>query len=79
MQQDSSNFSVGDSVRFVHHASPAGAPSKVVGEVAGINDGIATVDVLVVLGGRPAFVTKRPWELEKVRVDAAPLNRSRSG
>ena len=81
MQHVSSNLLVGDSVRFVHatHRAPASTETVVVGEVAGINPGIATVDVMVVLGGRPTYLTKRPWELEKVEADEAPISRSRSG
>ena len=82
MQQVSSNLLVGDSVRFVHHTNRAHAVTEetvVVGEVAGLNPDIATVDVMVVLGGRPTYLTKRPWELEKVARDDLPLSRSRSG
>ncbi len=81
MQQTSSHFSVGQSVRFVHCANRTHAPMEtvLVGEVAGINPGIATVDVSVVLGGRPTYVSKRPWELEKVETDALPISRSQSG
>ena len=81
MQQVSSKLLVGDSVRFVHptNRTPASTGTVAVGEVAGINPGIATVDVMVVLGGRPTYLTKRPWELEKVMADEVPISRSRSG
>ena len=70
MQQDSSHFSVGDRVRFVHCAKREPLETVVVGEVAGINPEVATVDVMAVLDGRPTFVTKRPWDLEKILGDA---------
>jgi hypothetical protein len=69
MQQESSHFSVGDRVRFVHGTKHEPADSMVIGEVAGINQGVATVDVVAVLDGRPTFVTKRPWDLQKVLTD----------
>ena len=69
MQQESSNFSVGDRVRFVHGAKHEPTDSMVIGEVAGINPGVATIDVMAVLDGRPIFVTKRPWDLQKVLTD----------
>ena len=69
MQQESSHFSVGDRVRFVHGTKHEPADNVVIGEVAGINPGVATIDVMAVLDGRPTFVTKRPWDLEKVLTD----------
>jgi len=69
MQQESSHFSVGDRVRFVHGTKRESADTVVTGEVAGINHGVATVDVLAVLDGRPTFLTKRPWDLQKVLTD----------
>ena len=79
MQPAGIQLSIGDSVRFANPTQRAGEPAELVGEVAGINPGIATVDVMVNLGGRFAFLTKRPWELEKIGSDALPVSRSQSG
>jgi hypothetical protein len=69
MTSGTGDFSVGDRV-FVHHAPDhADAPdhAPIQGEVVSINDGVATIDVKVVVRGRPSYLTKRPWDLEKVQ------------
>jgi hypothetical protein len=69
------DFSVGDRVRFVRgSAGPAAALEKpgTEGEIVGINPAVATVDVKVVVRGRPSYLTKRPWDLERVPARRLP-------
>lgn len=70
MQSGTGDFCVGDRVWFVHH-TPDHADetdnTPLQGEVVGINHGVATVDVKVVVRGHSSYLTKRPWDLEKVQ------------
>ncbi|GEM_PF-5370816 len=75
MAYGTADFALGDRVRFAGRPDEPDAASTqraLEGEVVGINREVSTVDVTVVIGGRPSLVTKRPWDLEPIRRDSQP-------